>query len=122
MKELIPHDVIEQRIFLLRGEKVMLSPHLALLYGVSTSALIQAVRRNSERFPSDFMFKLTRKEILNLSQFVMSSKLKHAPNVYAFTEQGVAMLSSILHSKRAVYVNIAIIKGVCKITQDLVYS
>jgi len=63
MKELIPEEVIERKIFLLRGHKVMLSPHLAQLYGITTSALIQAVRRNNERFPEDFMFLLTRQEI-----------------------------------------------------------
>jgi len=119
MKELIPEEVIERKIFLLRGHKVMLSPHLAKLYGVTTSALIQAVRRNNERFPEDFMFLLTRQEILNLSQFVISSKLKHAPNVYAFTEQGVAMLSSVLRSKRAVKVNIQIMRAFVKLRHIL---
>ena len=71
----------------------MLDRDLAALYGVETRALNQAVRRNRERFPKDFMFSLTRKEIMNLSQFVISSGIKHAPNVFAFTEQGVAMLS-----------------------------
>ena len=87
MNELIPSEIIEHKIFQLRGHKVMLSNHLASLYGVTTSALIQAVRRNVDRFPADFMFQLTRQEIMNLSHFVISSKLKHAPNVYAFTEQ-----------------------------------
>ena len=119
MKELIPKEVIERKIFLLRGHKVMLSPHLAQLYGVTTSALIQAVKRNIERFPEDFMFLLTRQEILNLSQIVISSKFKHAPNVYAFTEQGVAMLSSVLRSKRAVQVNIAIMRAFVKLRQIL---
>lgn len=119
MKELIPEEVIERKIFLLRGYKVMLSPHLAGLYGVTTSALIQAVRRNAERFPEDFMFLLTRQEILNLSQIVISSKLKHAPNVYAFTEQGVAMLSSALRSKKAIQVNIAIMRAFIKLRQIL---
>jgi hypothetical protein len=117
MKYLIPEEVVERKIFLLRGQKVMLSNHLAQLYGVKTSALIQAVRRNIDRFPRDFMFLLSRKEIMNLSQFVISSKLKHAPNVYAFTEQGVAMLSSVLHSKRAIVVNIAIMRAFVKLRQ-----
>ena len=66
---------------------------------------MQAVKRNTKRFPPDFMFILTRAEIQDLSQFVMSPKFKHAPNVYAFTEQGVAMLSSVLRSERAILVN-----------------
>jgi len=115
MKYLIPEEVVERKIFLLRGQKVMLSNHLAQLYGVKTSALIQAVRRNIDRFPRDFMFLLSRKEIMNLSQIVISSKLKHAPNVYAFTEQGVAMLSSVLRSKRAIQVNIAIMRAFVKL-------
>ena len=120
MKKLIPEEVVERKIFLLRGQKVMLSPHLAVLYGVTTSALIQAVRRNIERFPGDFVFMLTREEIMNLSQTVISSKFKHAPNIYAFTEQGVAMLSSVLRSKRAIQVNIIIMRAFVKLRQLLV--
>ncbi len=97
----------------------MLSNHLAQLYGVTTSALTQAVRRNIERFPKDFMFLLRREEIMNLSQFVISSKLKHAPSVYAFTEQGVAMLSSVLRSKKAIHVNIAIMRAFVKLRKIL---
>jgi hypothetical protein len=96
MKGLIPGEIIERKIFLLRGQKVMLSNHI-------------------ERFPEDFMFTLTRQEIINLSQFVISSRLKHAPNVYAFTEQGVAMLSSVLRSKRAIRVNITIMRTFIKL-------
>ena len=119
MKELVPEQVIEHKIFLIRGQKVMLSPHLANLYAVTTSALIQAVKRNIERFPEDFLFLLTREEIMNLSQFVMSSRFKHAPNVYAFTEQGVAMLSSVLRGKRAAQVNITIMRAFVKLRQIL---
>jgi len=119
MKILIPDEVIERKIFMIRGHKVMLSNHLAQLYGVTTSALTQAVRRNIERFPEDFMFLLRREEIMNLSQFVISSKLKHAPNVYAFTEQGVAMLSSVLRSKRAIQVNIAVMRAFVKLRHIL---
>ena len=119
MKTLIPDEVIERKIFMIRGHRVMLSSHLAQLYGVTTSALTQAVRRNIERFPGDFMFLLNREEIMNLSQFVISSKLKHAPNVYAFTEQGVAMLSSVLHSRRAIQVNIAIMRAFVKLRRIL---
>ncbi len=119
MKIIVPEEVIERKIFVIRGHKVMLSNHLAQLYGVATSALTQAVRRNIERFPEDFMFLLSRKEIMNLSQIVISSKLKHAPNVYAFTEQGVAMLSSILRSKKAIHVNIAIMRAFVKLRMIL---
>ncbi|MFH0917533.1 MAG: ORF6N domain-containing protein [Candidatus Omnitrophota bacterium] len=119
MKELIPAEVIKHKIFLIRGQKVMLSNHLAELYGVATSALMQAVKRNIERFPDDFMFSLSRDEIMNLSQFVISSKMKHAPSLYAFTEHGVTMLSSVLRSKRAVQVNIAIVRAFVKLRQIL---
>ena len=116
---MIPQETIEQKIFLIRRQKVMISTHLAELYRVETRVLIQAVKRNIERFPEDFMFSLTRAEIMNLSQFVISSKLKHAPNVYAFTEQGVAMLSSVLRSKRAIQVNIAIMRAFVKLRKIL---
>lgn len=95
MKKIVPKEIIKENILIIRGHKVMISTHLAELYRVETRVLIQAVKRNIERFPEDFMFSLTRAEIMNLSQFVISSKLKHAPKVYAFTEQGVAMLSSV---------------------------
>lgn len=85
--------------------------------GVETRALNQAVRRNSDRFPDDFMFSLTREEIRNISQLVISSKMKHAPGVLVFTEQGIAMLSSVLRSKRAVQVNIAIIRTFVKLRE-----
>jgi phage regulator Rha-like protein len=132
----IPIERIEQRIFLLRGQKVMLSPHLAELYGVEPRALIQAVRRNSERFPPDFMFQLTPEEVTRLrSQFVtlnnapnrrsrsQSVILKRGQNIkylpYAFTEQGVAMLSSVLRSKRAVRVNVEIVRTFVRLRQLL---
>jgi phage regulator Rha-like protein len=120
MKELIPEELIERKIFLLRGQKVMLSIHLAKLYGLEIRMLIQAVKRNTERFPEDFMFQLTEIEYRNLkSQFVISSwgGRRHPP--YAFTEQGVAMLSSVLHSKKAVQVNIAIMRAFVKLRQIL---
>lgn len=104
----LSHEVIVRKIYLIRGEKVMLDRDLAALYEVETRALNQAVRRNLDRFPSDFMYTLTRPEIRNISQSVIS--LKHAPNVFAFTEKGVAMLSSILNSKKAIHVNIEIIR------------
>jgi len=99
---LIPAQRIERVIYLIRGQKVMLDRHLAQLYGVETRVLNQAVRRNKDRFPNDFMFTLTRQEIRDLSQIVISPGLKHAPNVFAFTEQGVAMLSSVLNNKRKI--------------------
>jgi hypothetical protein len=104
-------DLVISKIYELRGKRVMLDRDLAQLYGVQTRALNQAVRRNRERFPEDFMFSLTRKEIMNLSQFVISSKMKHAPNVFAFTQEGVAMLSSVLRSEKAVKVNILIMRA-----------
>ena len=109
-KPVIDIEVIQQKIYFIRGQKVMLDKDLAELYGVETRVLNQAVRRNYERFPEDFMFSLTRQEIMNLSQNVISSKIKHAPNVFVFTEQGVAMLSTVLKSKRAVEVNIQIMR------------
>ena len=104
----LSHEVIVRKIYLIRGEKVMLDRNLAELYQVETRALNQAVRRNLDRFPADFMFTLTRQEIRNISQFVIS--LKHAPSVFAFTEKGVAMLSSVLNSKKAIRVHVEIIR------------
>ena len=118
-QDIILHESIEQKIYIIRGQKVMLDRHLAYLYGVQTRALNQAVRRNKERFPADFMFSLTRDEIMNLSQIVTSSKIKHAPNVFVFAEQGVAMLSGVLHSRRAIHVNIAIMRTFVKIREFL---
>jgi hypothetical protein len=111
--ELIPMERIQNFIFLIRGEKVLLGQQLAELYGVSVKVLIQAVKRNRERFPKDFVFLLTRQEFTNLkSQIVTSSwgGMRRAMP-YAFTEQGVAMLSSVLRSKRAVQVNVAIMRA-----------
>jgi hypothetical protein len=112
---------IESRMFLIRGQKVMLSQHLAELYEVEPRALNQAVKRNIERFPEDFMFQLNPEEFANLkSQFVTSSwgGIRTAP--YAFTEQGVAMLSSVLHSERAIQVNIEIMRAFVRLRQMLV--
>ncbi len=117
MKEIIPLELIEKKIYLVRGQKVMLDRDLAELYGVETRALNQAVRRNMDRFPADFMFALDREEIRNISQFVISSKMKHAPSVLVFTEQGITMLSSVLRSKRAVQVNIAIMRTFVKMRE-----
>ena len=155
-KVLIPTARITQTIYLLRGQKVILDSDLAQLYGVASKVLNQAVKRNQERFPEDFMFQLTRSETLHLksqfvtpseqsagnqplsknwSQFVTSSStdrgrsrsqfvtLKRGKNIkyrpYAFTEQGVAMLSSVLRSERAVKVNIAIMRAFVKLRETL---
>jgi len=112
---LISLENVERLIFTIRGQKVMLDRDLAQLYGVETRVLNQAVRRNIDRFPEDFIFSLTREEIKNLSQIVISSHFKHAPNVFAFTEQGVAMLSSVLRSARAIQVNVAIMRAFVKL-------
>jgi hypothetical protein len=115
MSSWAPIELIESRIFVLRGKRIMLDRDLAHLYGVETRVLNQAVRRNLDRFPTDFMFSLTREEIMNLSHLVTSPTIKHAPHVYAFTEQGIAMLSSVLKSKRAVQANIAIMRAFVKL-------
>jgi hypothetical protein len=100
LKELIPLEVIEKKIYLVRGQKVMLDRDLAELYGVETRALNQAVRRNIDRFPADFLFALDREEIERISQIMISSAgridmLKFSKNALVFIEQGVAMLSSV---------------------------
>ena len=120
---LIPVQRIEQSILLIRGQKVMLDRDLAQLYGVETRVLNQAVRRNIDRFPEYFMFPLTREEIMRISQIVISSvhpgvkTLKFSKNVMAFTEHGVAMLSSVLNSPRAVQVNIQIMRTFAKLRE-----
>ena len=106
---------IEQTILLIRRHRVMLDMDLAKLYGVPTKVLNQAVRRNTSRFPADFMFQLTGEEATALRSQIVTLKTgrgqhrKYRP--YAFTEQGVAMLSSVLHSERAIRVNIAIMRA-----------
>jgi hypothetical protein len=102
MKTLVPIELIASKIYLIRGIKVMLDRDLAELYDVETRVLNQAVSRNLERFPEDFMFSLTREEIMRISQIVTSSEIKFSKSVRCFTEQGVAMLSSVLRSKRAI--------------------
>jgi hypothetical protein len=143
-KDIVSQEIIEQRIFLIRGQRVMLSIDLAKLYAVEVKVLIQAVKRNIARFPADFMFQITRQEIANLrsqittsssylyrgegvtdsrSQFVTlkdrGKNIKYLP--YAFTEQGVAMLSSVLNSERAIQVNIAIIRFFVKLREMFSY-
>jgi hypothetical protein len=109
-----PTERIERSIFLIRGHKVLLDVHLAALYGVTTKRLNEQVRRNRSRFPEDFMFQLTSEEAASLrSQFATSNKgrggRRYAP--YVFTEQGVAMLSTVLNSERAIQVNIEIMRA-----------
>jgi hypothetical protein len=139
-KEIIPIQRIAQSIFVLRGQKVMLDYDLAALYGVEARALNQAVKRNASRFPVDFMFQIsaeemekvsqvvtppaqerTEKKVTNSSQFVTSSHKHRGKRYrpYAFTEQGVAMLSSVLNSERAVKVNIAIMRAFVKLRQTI---
>ena len=131
----IPQEIIEQKIFLIRGKKVMFDRDLAELYGVETGALNRAVKRNKDRFPEDFMFQLNKQEIdmflrcqigiLNnnpsRSQIVILKRgqhLKYLP--YVFTEQGVAMLSSVLNSKIAIQVNIQIIRTFTRIRELII--
>ena len=121
MEIVIQQEVIERKIYIIRGHKIMLSTDLAELYEVEPRVLVQAVKRNIDRFPFDFMFQLNDTEFYNLkSQIVISSwgGLRRA-NPYAFTEQGVAMLSSILRSKRAIQVNIAIMRAFVKLREML---
>ncbi len=120
--ELVSQEVVERRILFIRGQKVMLDRDLAKLYGVKTKRLNEQVHRNIGRFPEDFMFQLTKEEFENWkSQFATSNQdkmgLRRRP--YAFTEQGVAMLSSVLNSERAIHVNIAIMRAFVKLKQIL---
>lgn len=123
MPDLVPSEVIESRILLIRGHKVMLDRDLAEIYGVSTGRLNEQVKRNPGRFPADFMFRLTRKEMAQwMSQFAISNpgaKMGMRKPPYAFTEQGVAMLSSVLNSERAVLVNVAIMRTFVRLRQML---
>lgn len=119
MNELIPIQIIENKIFVIRGIKVMLDRDLAELYEIKTMVLNQAVKRNLKRFPEDFMFKLNKDEtqelITNCDRF---KTLKHSPSTpYAFTEQGVAMLSSVLNSDKAVAINIQIVRAFIKLRE-----
>jgi len=116
----VPVEMIERRILLIRGQKVMLDFDLAELYQVSTKVFNQAVKRNLGRFPKDFMFQITKMEFENLrSQFVTSSWGGRRYLPYAFTEHGVAMLSSVLNSERAVQMNILIIRAFVKLREVL---
>jgi len=123
MKAIIPQEIIEQKIFMIRGHKVIFDRDLAMLYGIPTKVFNQAVKRNKQRFPKDFMFQLSKTELGNWrSQFVTSNSsakmgLRRPP--YVFTEQGVAMLSSVLNSERAIQVNIAIMRAFVKLKEML---
>ena len=115
---MLPDEIIMNKIYLIRDQKVMIDRDLAELYGVETKVLKQQVKRNVERFPGDFMFELTKGEFDNLrSQFVTSSwgGARYLPMV--FTEQGVAMLSSVLRSQQAIRVNIQIMRIFTKIRE-----
>ncbi|WP_108868903.1 ORF6N domain-containing protein [Aquimarina aquimarini] len=118
----IPNEIITSKIYLIRDQKVMLDRDLAELYGVETKRLKESVRRNTERFPEDFMFEMTKNEFQNWrTQFATSKTdqkgLRYAP--FCFTEQGVTMLSCILNSKKAIEVNIRIIRVFTQIRQTL---
>jgi phage regulator Rha-like protein len=122
-KSVVPVEQIEKTIVLIRGQKVILDSDLAHLYGVETGMLNRAVKRNIERFPEDFMFQLTTDEVEHLRCQIGTSKKgrggrRYPP--YAFTEQGVAMLSSVLNSQRAVEVNIAIMRAFVRLREMLI--
>ncbi len=111
VQALVPMEVVESIILVLRGEKVILDRDIARLYAVETKVLVRAVKRNLERFPEDFMFQLTEEETRNLRfQYGTSSWGGSRYRPYAFTEQGVAMLSGVLRSERAVQVNVEIMR------------
>src|SRR5438067_11453123 len=118
----VPVQLIERRIYLIRGQKVMIDTDLAELYGVPTFRLNEAVKRNKKRFPEDFMFQLTKEEEESLTSQIAISKTGRGgrrTRPYAFTEQGVAMLSSVLKSERAIEVNIAIMRAFVKLRETL---
>lgn len=118
----IPVERIESKIYYIRESKVMLASDLADLYEVSVSQLNQAVKRNIERFPPNFMFQLDNEELANLKSQIVISSSGHGGsrrNPYVFTEQGVAMLSSVLKSKRAIQVNIAIMNTFVRMREML---
>ena len=112
--------IVQNLIYEIRGQRVMLDSDLAKLYQVTTSALNQAVRRNNDRFPLDFMFQLTAEEVLNMSsQFVTTSKRPKSALPFAFTEQGVAMLASVLKSPIAIAASISIMRAFVQVRQYL---
>lgn len=125
MTKLVPAKRIENKIFQIRGKNVMLDRDLAVLYRVPTRRLNEQVKRNIKRFPEDFMFQLSKQEFINLKSQIVTSSLRSQSATskrggrrylpYAFTEQGVAMLSSVLNSKRAIMVNIQIMRAFVKL-------
>jgi hypothetical protein len=119
MKGALLREAIESKIFVIRGCKVMVDRDLAELYGVQTKRLNEQVRRNIERFPEDFMFQLNDSETRQLVAFCdRFGSLKHSSvHPYVFTEQGVAMLSSVLHSKKAIQVNVAVMRVFVKLRE-----
>lgn len=122
MENLVLLARIEQRILFIRGHKVMLDSHLAALYGVETRTLVQAVKRNLARFPLDFMFQLENQDVSSLrSQIVISNMGRGGRRFlpYVFTEQGIAMLSTVLNSDRAIHVNIEIMRAFVRLRQIL---
>lgn len=120
-KSVIPQEIIENRIFLIRGRKVIFDKDLAELYGVTTSQLTRQVRRNRERFPDDFLVELNREEFDNLiCQFGTSRWGGTRKLPFAFTEQGIAMLSGVIHSPRAVQVNIQIMRVFVKLKELMI--
>ncbi len=125
-KALFVSDQIEQAIVIIRGQKVLMSTQLAEFYGVEPKRLIEQVKRNIERFPEDFMFQLTAEEWANLKSQIATSSLEHHGGLrkmpYAFTEQGVAMLSSVIRSKKAVEVNIEIMRAFVRLRQLLMMN
>lgn len=121
MEQNITNEIIQNKIHIINGQKVMLDFDLAELYGVETRILNQSVRRNADRFPEDFMIKIDINEHSNLrSQFVISSYGGRRYSFCAFTEQGVAMLSSVLNSKKAIQVNIQIMRAFTKLRQMII--
>jgi predicted RNA-binding protein YlqC (UPF0109 family) len=134
MGKLVKQDVVQQKIFLVRDKKVMFSVHLAKLYGVEAKVLMQAVKRNIKRFPEDFMFQLTWEEAISLRSQIVTLNIQELENSrshivtlkrgkhikylpYAFTELGVAMLSSVLKSERAIQINMAIMRAFVRIRE-----
>lgn len=121
--EIVLREHVARKIYIVRGHRVMLDRDLAALYEVETRVLNQAVKRNIDRFPDDFMFSLSREEITSISQIVTSSadnaSLKFSKNVNVFTEHGVSMLSSVLNSPRAIQVNIQIMRTFAKLREML---
>ena len=118
MTSLVPLETIERKILLINGQKVLLDLDLAELYGVETKMLLRAVKRNPDRFPADFMVQLTKEEFDNLRFHFGTSRWggrRYLP--YAFTEQGIAMLSSVLNSKRSIQVNIEIMRAFVKLRE-----